>query len=50
VTAYVASEEPGTVTPIRIATNKAGKPIKAGSGSGAIAITPRHPGECRCHR
>ena len=38
VTAYVASF--AGVTPINTATNKAGTPIKAGSGPFAIAITP----------
>ena len=40
VTAYVTSGS-GTVTPINTTTNKAGKPITAGSGpSFAITLTP----------
>lgn len=31
VTAYVLNEDSGTVTPIRVATNKALKPVKAGN-------------------
>jgi hypothetical protein len=30
----------GTVTPIRTATDKAGRPIRTGLGPGPIAITP----------
>jgi YVTN family beta-propeller protein len=40
ITAYVANSGSGTVTPIRTATNKAGKAIQAGSGPFAVAITP----------
>ena len=36
----VNDDNSGTVTPIRTATNKAGKAIKVGSGPKAIAITP----------
>ena len=44
-TAYVTDDGTGrvpgnTVTPISIATNKAGKPIKVGLGPVAIALTP----------
>ena len=39
-TAYVVSEDSGTVVPIRTATNKAGKAIKVRSFPVAIAITP----------
>jgi len=38
--AYVVNEESGTVTPIRIATNTALPPVKAGRAPNAIAITP----------
>ena len=45
-TAYVANyyppgRGPGTVTPIRIATNTVLKPVKTSGGPYAIAITPR---------
>lgn len=40
-TAYVASAQSGTVTPIRTATNVAGKPIKVGMQPSAIAIACR---------
>src|SRR5450755_4339418 len=40
VTAYVANEAPGTVTPIGTATNTAGPPIRLSSNPYAIAITP----------
>jgi YVTN family beta-propeller protein len=39
-TAYVANFLPGTVTPIRTATNTALPPVKTGRGPDAIAITP----------
>jgi hyaluronoglucosaminidase len=41
-TAYVASFNAGTVTPIRIAANTAGKPIGVGTdlGPATLAITP----------
>ena len=39
-TVYVANIESGTVTPIRAATNKAGKAITVGGFPGYIAITP----------
>ena len=40
VTAYVANQDSGTVSPIRIAANTALKPIKVGIWPFAIAITP----------
>jgi DNA-binding beta-propeller fold protein YncE len=40
VTAYVANESPGTVTPITTATNTAGPAIRVGTGPKVIAITP----------
>ena len=40
VTAYVTNWGSGTVTPIRTATNKAGRAIKIGTLPDAIAITP----------
>jgi YVTN family beta-propeller protein len=40
VTAYVANELSGTVTPIKTATNTAGTPITVGTEPIAIAITP----------
>jgi YVTN family beta-propeller protein len=39
-TAYVASFNSGTVTPISTATNKAGHAIRTGKTPVAIAITP----------
>jgi DNA-binding beta-propeller fold protein YncE len=39
-TAYVASDNTGTVTPISTADNQPGTPIKVGRGPGPIAITP----------
>ena len=39
-TAYVTNFGSGSVTPIRTATNAAGKQIKVGQGPVAIAITP----------
>ena len=42
-TAYVASYESGTVTPIRTATSTALKAIKVGIGPVFIAITPLAP-------
>ena len=38
--AYVTSSANSTVTPIYLATGKAGTPIRVGSGPDAIAITP----------
>jgi hypothetical protein len=38
------------VTPIRIATNTAGKPIKVGNGAFAIAITPDGRTRRNCRR
>ena len=49
-TAYVVNETSGTVTPIRIATNTAGKPIKVGNGAFAIAITPDGRTRRNCRR
>src|ERR1019366_7975036 len=40
VTAYVANNGAGTVTPIATATNTAGTPITVGSQPTVIAITP----------
>ncbi len=40
MTAYVANQGSGTVTPIRTATNTAGKAIKIGDNPQSIAITP----------
>ena len=40
VTAYVANEGSGTVTPITTATNTAGHPITTGKAPEHIAITP----------
>ena len=40
VTAYVANDGSGTVTPIPTATNTAGPPITVGGNPYAIAITP----------
>jgi DNA-binding beta-propeller fold protein YncE len=40
VTAYVVIFPSGTVTPIKIATNRAGKLIRIGALAGPIAITP----------
>ena len=40
VTAYVANSGSGTVTPIRTATNTAGKAITVGTCPADIAITP----------
>jgi len=40
VTAYVASYNAGTVTPIATATNTAGPPIPVGKAPVAIRITP----------
>jgi hypothetical protein len=40
VTAYVVSDDSGTVTPIATATNTAGPPITTGPDPDAIAITP----------
>jgi YVTN family beta-propeller protein len=37
---YVASAGTGTVTPIKVATGRAAKPIPVGAGADAIAITP----------
>jgi YVTN family beta-propeller protein len=37
---YVADRGSGTVTPIRTATNTAGRPITVGKDPWAIAITP----------
>jgi YVTN family beta-propeller protein len=39
-TAYVVNARSGTVTPIAIATNRAGPAIKVGDNPHAIAITP----------
>ena len=39
-TLYVDNQISGTVTPISIATNTPGKPIKAGSGPTTMEITP----------
>jgi len=39
-TAYVASAGTGTVTPIDVATGRAGTPIPVGNGADAVAITP----------
>jgi DNA-binding beta-propeller fold protein YncE len=41
-TAYAASFNVGTVTPIRVATNTAGKPIRVGTDVGpmTMAVTP----------
>jgi YVTN family beta-propeller protein len=40
LTAYVTNYMSGTVTPIRVATGKAGKAISVGSFPDAVAITP----------
>lgn len=40
LTAYVANSGGHTVTPINIAINKAGQPVKVGPGPVGIAITP----------
>ena len=39
-TAYVASGDSDTVTPISIATGRPGHPIKVGRGPAAVAVTP----------
>ena len=39
-TAYVASWQSGTVTPISTATNTAGAPVEVEEGARAIVITP----------
>jgi DNA-binding beta-propeller fold protein YncE len=40
VTVYVANEADGTVTPIRVASNTAGRPIRVGPAPALIAISP----------
>jgi DNA-binding beta-propeller fold protein YncE len=40
VTVYVANEAGGTVTPIRAASNTAGRPIRVGPAPALIAISP----------
>jgi DNA-binding beta-propeller fold protein YncE len=40
VTIYVANEGGNTVTPIRAASNRAGRPIRVGPGPALIAISP----------
>ena len=39
-TAYVANFNSNTVTPITVATGRAGKPIKAGRYPTALALVP----------
>ena len=36
---YVANAENGTVTPITIATNQAGRPVHVGQGAFTVAIS-----------
>ena len=50
VTAYVASRAARTVTPIRAATGKPGKPIRVGKFPYAIAITPDGKTACVVNR
>jgi DNA-binding beta-propeller fold protein YncE len=40
VTVYVANEGGNTVTPIRAASNRAGRPIRVGPGPALIAVSP----------
>jgi DNA-binding beta-propeller fold protein YncE len=47
--AYTSNGNNGTVTPIRLATNTALKPIRVGTRPDAIAITPTLSTPCgRC--
>jgi DNA-binding beta-propeller fold protein YncE len=39
-TAYVANEAGNTVTPIRAASNTAGRPIKVGPAPALVALSP----------
>ena len=39
-TAFVANAASGTVTPVTLATGRAGQPIRVGKGPRAIAVTP----------
>ena len=39
-TAFVANATSGTVTPVTLATGRAGRPIRVGKGPRAIAVTP----------